>query len=136
MPGRDRYAAGMKIARHVLLALALSGLAACVTGRAAPGSLAGGWTFRIDTGGGRTTHGQLHLTPSGRGYTGTLTTNRGDNVLPVRTFTVAGRDVRMQVASPQGAVTFGGTLAPGGRAFAGTVTYHDGRPFPLEATKD
>ena len=107
-----------------------------MTGRVGPGSLAGGWSFRIDTGGGRVTNGRLNLTPAARGYAGTLTTDRGSNVLPVRSFTVAGRDVRMQVESPQGAVTFAGTLANGARTFAGTVTYHDGRLFRLDATKD
>ena len=137
MAAPESYAAGMKNVRLMLLALlALPGLAACMTGRAPPGSLAGGWTFRIDTGAGRITHGRLSLTPAAGGYAGTLTTNRGDNVLPVRSFTVDGRAIRMHVESPQGAVTFSGTLANGARAFAGTVTYHDGQLFPLSATKD
>ena len=54
-------------------------------------SLAGDWSFRIDTGGGRITLGRLQLAPAAGGYTGTLTTNRGDNVLPVRSFTVLAR---------------------------------------------
>jgi hypothetical protein len=123
-------------ARPLLAALAFLCLSACMTGRAAPGSLVGAWSFRIDTGAGRITHGRLNLTAAAQGYQGTLTTDRGDNVLPVRSFTVAGRDVRMHVESPQGAVTFAGALGPGARAFAGTVTYHDGRPFQLSATKD
>lgn len=127
----------MKIARRPLLAvLLLTLLAACVTGRATPVSLAGEWSFRIDTGGGRITNGRLVLAPAAGGYGGTLTTDRGTNILPVRSFTVAGRDVRMHVESPQGAVTFAGALADGARAFAGTVTYHDGRNFQLSATKD
>ncbi|HYD12790.1 MAG TPA: hypothetical protein VEC11_08075 [Allosphingosinicella sp.] len=122
--------------RSLLAALALVCLSACMTVPAARPSLAGAWHFRIDTGGGRITLGQLSLTPAAGGYTGSLTTNRGDNVLPVRSFTVDGRAVRMHVESPQGAVTFAGDLAPGSRAFAGTVTYHDGRRFTLRATKD
>lgn len=126
--------------RFFLSALALAGLAACVAGPggrgAAPVSLAGGWSFQIDTGGGRVTHGRLQLAPAAGGYAGTLTTNRGLNVLPVPSFTVLGADVRMRVESPQGAVTFAGALAPEARAFAGTVIYHDGRRFPLSATKD
>lgn len=122
--------------RPLLAALAFLCLAACVTGRAPPGSLAGGWSFQIDTGGGRVTHGRLQLAPAAGGYAGTLTTNRGDNVLPVRSFTVAGADLRMSVESPQGAVTFAGALARNARGFAGTVTYHDGRRFRLNATKD
>ena len=127
----------MKIFRRPLLAaLCLTLLAACVTGRTVPVSLAGEWSFRIDTGGGRITNGRLSLAPAAEGYAGTLTTDRGDNILPVRSFTVAGRDVRMHVESPQGAVTFAGALADGARAFAGTVTYHDGRIFQLSATRD
>lgn len=127
----------MKISRRPLLAaLLLAFLAACVTGRAAPVSLAGEWSFRIDTGGGRVTNGRMSLAPAAGGYAGTLTTDRGTNILPVRSFTVAGRDVRMHVESPQGPVIFAGALADGARAFAGTVTYHDGRHFTLSATKD
>lgn len=123
--------------RSFLSALALLCLAACVTGRsAAPASMAGDWSFRIETGGGRTTLGRLQLARAAGGYAGTLTTNRGSNVLPVRSFTVDGTMVRMAVESPQGAVTFAGALAEGARAFAGTVTYHDGQRFPLSATKE
>ncbi len=126
--------------RSIPAALALALLAACVSGpggrMAAPVSLAGNWSFRIDTGEGRTTLGQVRLAPAAGGYAGTLTTNRGNNVLPVRSFTVAGAAVRMIVDSPQGEVTFAGALADGARAFAGTVTYHDGRRFSLAATRD
>jgi len=122
--------------RSLLAALMLACLAACVTGRPAPVSLAGEWSFRIDTGGGRITLGRLQLARAADGYTGTLTTNRGTNILPVRSFTVAGTDVRMHVESPQGAVTFAGALVDGARAFAGTVTYHDGRRFTLSATRE
>jgi hypothetical protein len=121
--------------RSILATLALACLAACVTGRTAPPSLAGEWGFRIETGGGRVTNGWLSLTPAGSGYAGRLTTDRGNNVLPVRSFTVDGAAVRMHVESPQGAVTFAGALAEGARAFAGTLTYHDGRRFTLRATR-
>lgn len=127
----------MTISRRALLSLlALAGLSACVTARGAPPSLAGDWRFTIDTGAGRITNGRLSLAPAGRGYAGSLTTNRGDNVLPVRSFTVEGAAVRMLVQSPQGMVRFAGTLAPGARAFAGTVTYHNGQLYPLSATRD
>lgn len=125
--------------RSILAALALVLLAACVSGpggRAAPAPLAGDWSFRVDTGEGRATLGRLSLAPAPSGYAGTLTTTQGNNVLPVRSFTVAGSMVRMIVESPQGAVTFAGALTEGARAFAGTVTYHDGRGYPLTATKD
>lgn len=131
-------------ARSILAALALALLAACVSGpanpagtrAAAPASLAGDWSFRVETGEGRATLGRLSLAPAPGGYAGTLTTTQGNNVLPVRSFTVDGATVRMIVDSPQGAVTFAGALADGARAFAGTVTYHDGRGYPLTATKD
>ena len=122
--------------RSILAALALTCLTACVAGRAAPQSLAGEWSLRIEAAPDRVTNGWLSLAGAERGYTGMLTTDRGNNVLPVRSFTVEGAAVRMIVDSPQGAVTFAGTLAPGARAFAGTVTYHDGRPFPLRATRN
>ena len=136
-PAAVRYSAGMKfLPRTILAALALACLPACVAGRAAPQSLAGEWSFRIDATPDRVTNGWLSLAPAERGYTGRLTTDRGNNVLPVRSFTVDGAAVRMIVDSPQGAVTFAGSLAPGARAFAGTVTYHDGGLLPLRATRN
>jgi hypothetical protein len=127
------------VVRTIMFVLASACLAACVAGpEAGPrtASLAGGWGFRIDTGGGRVTNGRLWLTPAEAGYTGTLTTDRGDNVLPVRSFVVTGAAVQMAVESPQGMVTFAGALADSARSFTGTVIYHDGQRFSLTATKD
>lgn len=122
--------------RSLLAVLALVSLGGCMTGRGtAPASLAGGWSFQLEPEG-RVTRGQMRLVPAANGYQGTLTTDRGGNLLPVRSFTLDGAAIRMHVESPQGAVTFAGTLAPDARTFAGTVTYHDGRRFPMRATRE
>lgn len=125
------------IGRSLTALLALACLAGCMAGRgAAPVSLAGGWSLLIEPGEGRVTRGRMQLAAAADGYRGTLTTDRGDNVLPVRSFTLAGADIRMHVESPQGAVTFAGALAPDARSFAGTVTYHNGSRFPMRATRE
>jgi hypothetical protein len=58
-------------------------------------------------------------------------TDQGADALPVRSVTLAGRDMAMRVESPNGDVTFRGRLDAAGRSFSGTVTYHDGRRFPM-----
>ena len=70
-----------------------------------------------------------------QGYRGTLTTNQGNNVLPVRSLTLDGSDMNMTVESPNGNVVFKGLLNPDGRSFQGTVTYHTGQSFPMSGSK-
>ena len=70
-----------------------------------------------------------------QGYRGTLTTDQGSNVLPVRSLTLDGSDMNMIVESPNGNVVFKGQLNSDGRSFQGTVTYHTGQNFPMSGIK-
>lgn len=97
--------------------------------------LSGNWTFSVDVAPDRVTVGTIVLEPSDAGYKGALTTNQGENVLPVSRFTLAGDAIAMIVESPDGAVSFVGVLADGAQAFNGTVTYHNGSQYPLSASR-
>ena len=90
--------------------------------------------FEVKTGN-TVAHGAMTLTADGSGYRGTLTTDQGNNVLPVRSLTLAGSNMDMLVESPNGNVTFKGALSADASSFAGTVTYHNGQKFPMTGTK-
>jgi hypothetical protein len=103
---------------------------------------AGRWDFRMDVGP-RVSTGEIWLWRRGADYTGTLTV-RGTNTLPVRSLTVrapaaataaTAAAVAMTVDTPEGPVTMAGTLASDGGAMQGTVTYHAGQLFQLEARR-
>lgn len=96
--------------------------------------LSGDWVFEVETGS-SVTHGAIKLTAQGEAYSGTLTTDQGNNVLPVRSLTLDGAAMAMLVESPNGKVTFAGTLAPDGRTFEGKVTYHNGHAFPMSGSR-
>ena len=81
------------------------------------------------------THGAMTIAKAGQGYQGTLTTDQGSNVLPVRSLTLDGSDLNMIVESPNGKVVFKGLLNSDGRSFQGTVTYHTGQNFPMSGSK-
>jgi hypothetical protein len=120
------------------LCLALCLLSACAesprTNEATTRSLAGDWAFEVKTGN-SIAHGAMTLTADDSGYRGTLTTNQGNNVLAVRTLTLAGSNMDMLVESPNGNVTFKGTLSADASSFQGTVTYHNGQQFPMTGTR-
>jgi hypothetical protein len=88
----------------------------------------------------RVTTGEIWLWRRGADYTGTLTV-RGTNTLPVRSLTVrapapaAAAALAMTVDTPEGPVTLAGTLAPDGGTMQGTVTYHAGQLYQLEARR-
>ena len=107
----------------------LTGCAGSPERTAAP-SLAGDWVFEVQTGQ-NVTHGSMSLVENGPGYTGTLTTDQGNNVLPVRSLTLQGSDMNMLVESPNGNVTFKGALAADAQTFQGKVTYYNGQVFPM-----
>jgi hypothetical protein len=120
------------------LCLALCLLNGCAenprTSEATTRSLAGDWVFEVNTGN-AVAHGAMTLTADDSGYRGTLTTNQGNNVLAVRTLTLAGSNMDMLVESPNGNVTFKGTLSADASSFQGTVTYHNGQQFPMTGTR-
>jgi len=97
-------------------------------------ALAGDWVFEVQTGT-NVTHGAMTLVADGAGYTGTLKTDQGNNVLPVRSLTVQGSDMSMLVESPNGNVTFKGTLAADAQTFEGKVTYYNGQVFPMSGRR-
>lgn len=107
---------------------------ACSTRPAARGTpapdLTGAWVFDMNVGT-HVTHGAFTLERRGDGYGGELTTDRGPNRLPVRSFTLARDSVAMVVESPNGIVTFRGVLTGGARAMTGAVAYHNGRTYPM-----
>ena len=100
----------------------------------APGpDLAGRWDFSVDLGT-RTTPGVLWLFLRGGEYTGTLSP-QGTNSLPVRSLVVRRDQVAMTVDTPEGPVTFDGTIGDAGAAMQGIVTYHQGVRYPLTARR-
>lgn len=102
--------------------------------RAAAPTLAGDWVFEVQTGQ-NVTRGALALVADGAAYKGTLTTDQGNNVLPVRSLTLQGSDMNMLVESPNGKVTFKGTLAANAQTFEGKVTYYNGQVFPMSGRR-
>src|SRR5262245_17428090 len=126
----------MKLIASLCLALCL--LSGCAenprTNEPTTRSLAGAWVFEVKTGN-SAAHGAMTLTEDGSGYRGTLTTDQGNNVLAVRSLTLAGSNMDMLVESPNGNVTFKGTLSADASSFKGTVTYHNGQQFPMTGTR-
>jgi hypothetical protein len=103
-------------------------------GETAKPDLAGNWVFEVQTGS-NVAHGAMKLAAAGNAYNGTLTTDQGNNVLTIRSLTVDGRDMNMLVESPNGNVTFTGTLNADATSFAGTVVYHNGQKFPMSGRR-
>lgn len=95
--------------------------------------LAGRWDFSIDLGT-RTTPGVIWLFLRGGEYTGTLSP-QGTNTLPVRSLVVRRDQVAMTVDTPEGPVTFDGTIGDAGAAMQGIVTYHKGVRYSLTARR-
>lgn len=77
----------------------------------------------------------MTLQADGSQYRGTLTTNRGNNVLPIRHLLLRGDEMEMVVESPNGTVTFKGRLSPDAQAFDGIAHYHTGQRFPMSGTR-
>jgi len=117
----------------MLAAFALAFVSACAT--TPVGDLSGDWRFRVDVSAERVTLGEMRLERAPTGYVGVLTTNRGDNQLPVQSFTLTGADVTMVVISPQGVVTFEGQLSDDAAAMEGTMTYHNGERYPMSVAR-
>lgn len=127
----------MRVFTGFRMALAAATLALGAACASAPDAhdMSGEWRFSIEVSAERVTEGALTLERTAAGYTGVLTTNRGDQVLPVQSFTLAGADVALTVVSPEGAVTFEGQIEPDGDAFSGVVTYHNGQRYPMRAAR-
>lgn len=119
---------------HVALVLSAILITACAgsTQRSTRGAtdLSGGWTFEVPTGK-TTAHGAITLKTDGAGYQGSLTTDQGNEVLPVKSLTLRGSEMRLVVNSPNGEVVFEGRLSDDQQTFDGIVTYHNGQRFPM-----
>lgn len=120
----------------VLLALAATG---CTSGPLRPGGdpvdLSGHWRLEIRTGADTPTLGAMTLASNGPDYRGTVTTNRGNNVLPVTSLVRDGSTIHLRVESPQGEVVFDGELSPTAESFEGTLRYHTGDRFPMTGSR-
>ena len=115
------------------LYVAVTLLAGCAGNPKTP-DLAGDWVFEAQTGE-TVAHGAMTLVADGAGYKGTLTTDQTDNVLPVRSLRLQGSELSMLVESPEGNVTFKGTLADDAQTFQGKVFYYDGQIFPMSGRR-
>ena len=95
----------------------------------------GRWDLRVEMGGDRTSRGELWLFPRGEEFTGTVSMQAAPNTLPVRMLTLRGEQIAMTVDSPEGPITFDGTLSANGQSLQGTLVYHHGQKFPMSADK-
>jgi hypothetical protein len=96
-------------------------------------SLHGTWDFLMDVAG-TPSFGLLSIGLVDGGYGGSLTPVRTAPVV-LRSITVTGNSIRIAAASREGDVLFDGRLSAKGDRMCGTVTYHDGRTFPMVAQK-
>ncbi len=97
-------------------------------------NLSGKWNFEVPTTGSNVTYGSMVLTPNNGAYQGTLTTNQGNEVLPLQLM-LDELNIKMIVKSPQGNVVFVGVLSSSADSFIGKVTYHTGDTFPMSGSK-
>jgi hypothetical protein len=118
------------------LYFAVALLTGCASSSQRPSApdLAGDWVFEAQTGE-NVAHGSMTLVADGASYKGTLTTDQTDKVLPVRSLTLQGSDLSMLVESPEGNVTFKGTLAADAQTFQGKVIYFNGQIVPMSARR-
>lgn len=109
----------------------------CGTGAATAGAeapnLHGTWDFLFDLAG-TPNFGLLSVGPVDGGYGGSLSLWRTAPVV-LRTIRANGAGIHMAVATPGGDVLFDGRLSADGNRMCGTVTYHDGRTFPMVAQR-
>jgi hypothetical protein len=96
-------------------------------------SLAGRWDFSVDVDGQRSA-GELWLFRRGGELTGTISP-AGMNTLPVRALTLRGDSAHMTVDTPEGPVTFDGSVQRDRAGMSGIVIYHQGQRLPMTATK-
>jgi len=122
-----------KLIAYLCFVALLAGCAGSPERPKAP-DLAGDWMFEVQTGQ-NVAHGAMTLLADGASYKGTLTMDQGNNVLPVRSLTLQGSDLSMLVESPNGNVTFKGTLAADARTFQGNVTYYNGQTFAMSGRR-
>lgn len=109
----------------------------CGPGAAAPASeapnLHGNWDFLFDAAG-TPNFGLLSIGLIDGAYGGSLTPV-GTAPVVVRKIVLKEDGIHMAVASREGDVLFDGVLSAKGTRMCGTVTYHDGRKFPMVAQK-
>ena len=109
----------------------------CDAGAAAAGgeapNLHGHWDFLMVPRG-LASFGLMSIGLVDGGYGGSLSPSRTAPVV-LRRVTVTGNRIHMAVASREGDVLFDGRLSAKGDRMCGTVTYHDGRSFPMVAQK-
>lgn len=96
-------------------------------------NLHGNWDLLFDAGG-TPNFGLLSIGFVGADYGGSLTPV-GTAPVVVRKITLTGNSIHMAVASREGDVLFDGRLSAKGNRMCGTVTYHDGRTFPMVAQR-
>jgi hypothetical protein len=126
-------AASAHVAAQPTTSIAVNcGEGAATSGRAAP-NLHGNWDFLIDAGG-TLNFGLLSIGFIDGAYGGSLTPV-GTAPIVVRKITLTGNSIHMATASREGDVVFDGRLSTKGDRMCGTVTYHNGRTFPMVAQK-
>ena len=108
------------------------GAPAATAGGEAP-NLHGNWDILFDAGG-TPNFGLLSIGLIDGGYGASLSLWSTAPVA-VRRIALSGNSIHMAVASPGGDVLFDGRLSARGDRMCGTVTYHDGRTFPMVAQK-
>lgn len=112
--------------------LAMDCGAPAATGGEAP-NLHGNWDLLMDVGG-EPSFGLMSIGLIDGGYGGSVTPSRTAPVV-LRGITLDGNTIHMVVASSGGDVLFDGTLSAKGDRMCGTITYHEGRTFPMLAQK-
>ena len=113
--------------------IAVSCGAAAATAGGEAHNLHGNWDLVFDAGG-TPNFGLLSIGRIDAGYGGSLALWSTAPVV-LRSVALTGNSIRMAVATSGGDVMFDGRLSASGDRMCGTVTYHDGRTFPMVAQR-
>ena len=127
------FTAPAAIAAQTAASIAVDcGAGAAAAGGEAP-NLHGNWDFVFDAGG-TPNFGLLSIGLIDGAHGGSLSLWSTAPVV-LRHVALTGGSIHMAVGTPGGDVLFDGRLSAAGDRMCGTVTYHDGRTFPMVAQK-
>lgn len=123
--------------KRMLMAAFIAVLPAPAVAQVHAQDVSGLWRFDMTSPQGTTTLGAMTVmkNKSSGAYEGKVITNGGIEAMPIRFIRLQSRQMTMEVDSPRGPVVFKGTLAASGQGFSGTLTYHDGRDFPMTGVR-